>query len=320
MKANVDTFKLENSRISMEVREVQSVTCHWHDCLEVVWVVRGQTTLYESNMQYHLAAGDVYVVNYNETHKILSEDEPALLAFLYIDYRYFSKDVPNLKEISFAHYSFSHTPNPDAALASCRRYMVSLFDLLNKKRDKDAEKAAEELTGPFLKLLVNTFQYIYYVKENGRYLDIVSRSNLTAEQMERLHRITYYIYMHCHGKLTLDELAQTEFYSRFHISHFIKRAFGLSYQDTLSLCRSTIAERILLSTDYNLDEIATLVGFSTRSQFCRHFRKWHDMSPSQYRRENAPDVPGNLNITFPVDYETARSSLFETGTKRQSAR
>jgi xylan 1,4-beta-xylosidase len=296
--------------VSMSVQEVTSVTCHWHDVLEVIWIIRGRATVCESTMKYPLQAGDIYVVNYNETHKIICENEPAVIGFLFIDYRHFSKYVPNLKEISFAHYAFSTVPNPDSALASCRKYMASAYDLLNEggvetDAEADAEKI-EDLIAPFVRLLIDTFQYIYYVKdEDGNYIDILSENNLTRKQLERLHRITYYIYMNCHEKLTLDELANTELYNRFYISHFIKKAFGLSYQETVSLSRAVVSERLLLSTDFNLDDIAETVGFSSRGQYCNHFRKWHGMSPSQYRRENREDAPGNIDNTFPLSYREA---------------
>jgi AraC-like DNA-binding protein len=160
-----------------------------------------------------------------------------------------------------------------------------------------------------MKLLVDTFQYIYYVKEDGRYLDRLYRTDLTPKQMERIHRITWYIYMNCGEKITLDQLARTEFYSRFHISHFIKRAFGLSYQETLSLSRAVVSERILLATDFNLDQVAALAGFSTRSQYCNHFKRWHGISPARYRKENAAGAQGNLDITFPVSHQAAQALL-----------
>jgi AraC-like DNA-binding protein len=294
----------DDMHVSMQVHEVTSITCHWHDVLEVIWIISGRATVCESTMRYPLRTGDIYVVNYNETHKIICEDEPAVIGFLFIDYRYFSKYAPNLKEISFAHYAFSTAPNPDAALVSCRKYMATTYELLNSK-DAGAEEV-EDLIAPFIRLLIDTFQYIYYVKdEDGKYIDIISQNNLTKKQLERLHRITYYIYMNCHEKLTLDELANTELYNRFYISHFIKKAFGLSYQETVSLSRAVVSERLLLSTDFSLDEVAAAVGYSSRGQYCNHFKKWHGISPSQYRRENREDAPGNIDNTFPLSHAEA---------------
>ncbi|MDR0520097.1 MAG: AraC family transcriptional regulator [Clostridiales Family XIII bacterium] len=294
--------------VSMQVQEVTSVTCHWHDFLEVIWIIRGSAVVCESTMRYPLCEGDIYVVNYNETHKIICDSEPAVIGFLFVDYRYFSKYIPNLKEISFAHYAFSTAPNPDAALVSCRKYMASAYSLLNREDVKPAE--VEDMAVPFLKLIVDTFQYIYYVKDkDGNYIDILSQNNLTKKQLERLHRITYYIYMNCGEKLRLDDLANTELYNRFYISHFIKKAFGLSYQETVSLSRAVISERMLLGTDSSLDEIASAVGFSSRGQYCSHFRKWHGMSPTQYRRENREDAPGNVDNIFVMQRAEAEEAI-----------
>jgi AraC-like DNA-binding protein len=295
----------------MELLELRSEACHWHDSIEVVWVLRGNVCLYESNMKYLLKPGDIYVVNYNETHKMHAEGEDdALIASLYIDYEYFSKYIPNLKEISFAHYCFSNTPEPDEALKECRDYMRQIFEFVADETHMQHNwRQAEKLTAKFLEIIVDTFQYIYYVKENGHYMDILARNDMHPDQMRRLHHLTYYIYMNCQEKLTLDDIARTEFYSRFHVSHFIKKAFGLSYQETVTMSRAILSERLLIETDFNLDEIASMVGFSTRSQYCQQVRKWHDQSPSQYRKMNSPDAPDNQDVFSPVEYSAVKDII-----------
>jgi len=296
--------------IEVSIIKAASAACHWHDQIEVIWVISGALELTESHLSYRLVAGDVFVVNYNEAHRFAAGPD-CVIALAHFDHRYFAKDIPHLKEISFAHYCFSRSENPDAALENCRRFLATLYRLLHRER-RDAGLAGklETMMSFFVKLLVDTFQYRYYIKQEGVYRNTLDRSpGLSPEQLRRMQRLTFYIHNNCNESLTLDSVAETEFYSRFTISHFIKKAFGLSFQETVCLSRVVMAERILIDTDFGLDEIATLVGFSNRSQFCDQFKKWHGLPPSLYRKQNKAGAPGNLDIAFPLEEEEIAALL-----------
>jgi len=282
---------------------VANMGCHWHDALEIIWVLSGEIAMKESNLLCNLKQGDIYVVNYNETHKISTDGEPAVIVSVHIDYRYFTKYIPNLKEISYTHYFFSKNLELEDSLENCRRFIKELYRLyFSGVPAEDRNKKIEAITRSFLILIIDTFQYVYYEKRDNTYHDFLDRSNnLSHEQLKRLHRLTHYIYTHCHDKLTLDDVAGTEYYSRFYVSHFIKKAYGLSYQETVCLSRVMISERLLIGTDYNMDSIAVMVGFSTRNQYCRQFKKWHGISPSQFRKENSPGSPGSKDVIFNCD-------------------
>ena len=284
------------------VMDVSNMGCHWHDALEIVWVLSGEASIKESNLLSHLKEGDIYVVNYNETHKITAVKEPATLLFIHVDYNYFTKYIPNIVEISYTHYCFSKNLDMEEALKNCRDSIRVLYPFLCRDpSEKGLNEKIEVLSHALLKLIIDTFQHVFYERGEKGYRDCIDRSrNLSHDQLRRLHRLTHYIYTNCHEKLKLDDVAGTEFYSRYYVSHFIRKAYGLSYQETVSLSRVMISERLLIGTDYNMDAIADIVGFSTRSQYCNQFKKWHGISPSKFRKENSPGSPGNDDILFPA--------------------
>jgi len=305
--------------MTVKVIDVDRIGCHWHDALEVVWVLSGEIYLKESNMPYFLKQGDIYVVNYNETHRIKAINGNATVMFLYFDYRYFQKYIPNLNEISYEHYCFSTNLDLEDALTKCRAAMKELYPLLTLEsagsvieaaEADDSLSAVESLAQSFIKLLINTFQYTHYTRSGDSYRAAIDKSpNLSKEQIKRLHTLTHYIYMNSNEKLTLSDVAESVFYSKFYISHFIKKAYGLNFQETLCLSRVTISERLLIGTDYTMDNIAEIVGFSTRNQYCHQFKKWHGVTPSQFRKENSPDNPENTDIISPSDVSKIKSLI-----------
>jgi hypothetical protein len=206
--------------VKMEVMQISNIARHWHDCLEVIWVIDGELNVSESNILFQLKTGDVYVANYNETHKLFSTSEAAFVAILYIDHKYYKEDFPNLDVISFSHYCFSNNFEVKDSLANIRKLLVSLYKNLNGHHTSAKSQAKiKPLMHSLILLLIDTFQYIYFKKTGDGYTEMLDKSvALTKEQIDRIHRLTSFIYFNSAGKLTLDDLAKSENYSKFYVS------------------------------------------------------------------------------------------------------
>lgn len=60
---------------------------------------------------------------------------------------------------------------------------------------------------------------------------------------------------------------------------------GWSYKRVLDDTRANLARRYLANPRHSLSEISFLLGFSEQSAFSRAFRRWHGMSPNEYRAQ-----------------------------------
>ena len=63
---------------------------------------------------------------------------------------------------------------------------------------------------------------------------------------------------------------------------------GTSYSDVLQQVRHDMACHYLLSPNYQVLQVAYVLGFSDPSNFSRAFRRWTGLTPNQYRQHN-PD-------------------------------
>jgi len=62
-------------------------------------------------------------------------------------------------------------------------------------------------------------------------------------------------------------------------------AHDTTFQDTLDSTRQNLAAGYIEKSHLAITEIAYLLGFSDASNFTRAFRRWHGVSPRQYRVE-----------------------------------
>ncbi len=92
-------------------------------------------------------------------------------------------------------------------------------------------------------------------------------------------------YMETHfDTVTEDEVAKYCNVSYHYFSYIFKKTMGKSFREYISMLRFREAEKLLLSTDKSITEIAYACGFSTSSYFISKFKLHKNMTPSQFRK------------------------------------
>lgn len=85
--------------------------------------------------------------------------------------------------------------------------------------------------------------------------------------------------------LTLEKLSRIACMSRFNFCRAFKERFGQTLISYLNGIRLKNAIRLLRNSDYNITEIAHLVGYRTMGHFDRVFRAAYKVSPREYRKK-----------------------------------
>ncbi len=100
-----------------------------------------------------------------------------------------------------------------------------------------------------------------------------------------IKRAVEYIHANYMSELHIEDLAS---YIGFTRSHFYKKfveKMGVSPKEYLTSVRLEKALGLMRSKEYSLDQIAGLVGYEDYTSFARIFRKYHGMSPKEYREQ-----------------------------------
>jgi AraC family transcriptional regulator len=85
-------------------------------------------------------------------------------------------------------------------------------------------------------------------------------------------------------QLTIDDMARTAMFSKFHFSRVFQRATGVSPGRFLSAIRLQEAKRLLMSTTLSVTEISHRVGYASVGTFSSRFSSSVGVSPTTYRR------------------------------------
>lgn len=85
-------------------------------------------------------------------------------------------------------------------------------------------------------------------------------------------------------QITMDDMASTAMFSKFHFSRIFLRVTGISPGRFLSALRLQEAKRLLLTTAMTVADISHVVGYNSIGTFSSRFRASVGVSPSEYRQ------------------------------------
>lgn len=108
-------------------------------------------------------------------------------------------------------------------------------------------------------------------------------------------RVIEAMYQRVGDDLTVDDMARTAMYSKFHFSRMFRHVTGVSPGRFLSAVRFQEAKRLLASTSLSVAEISNRVGYSSLGTFSTRFKSSVGVTPTEYRRSGMSIPPISVN-------------------------
>ncbi|WP_128655269.1 helix-turn-helix domain-containing protein [Paenibacillus sp. 598K] len=99
----------------------------------------------------------------------------------------------------------------------------------------------------------------------------------------RIEEALHYLSEHMREPIRIETMARHIGLSPSRLSHMFKEAVGLSIIDALNRMRIRQATLFLEHTDLTASEVAYEVGFHNYNHFILQFKKWHRLTPTEYR-------------------------------------
>jgi AraC-like DNA-binding protein/beta-xylosidase len=266
---------MENLPLNISLESIVDYPLHWHNCLEIIFVLRGIVYVQMESEIYELEEREIEIINPDEPHRIYSDDENNRLLIFKMDLDFFEKYYNDVKNIYFYTNSSKEGVQEKEKYQVLRRFLSILaYEAIQKSEDYDEE--IEEQMVKLLFHLLNNFHYLIYDEEGLKENDV---------QFERYHRISKFIYNNYMNKISLQDIAKREFLSSYYLSHEIKNMAGTNFMDFLNSTRVHESVKLLLDTEKTLSEISEEVGFSHTRYYNKYFKMYYNTTPLQYRKK-----------------------------------
>lgn len=265
--------------VSISLATVINYPLHWHNSIEILYVLKGNLNIVIGSDKYELVEKDLEIVNIDETHSITSSDKDNRVLIFHIEPYFFEKYYNDIENMFFFTNTTDDKAQENDKYDVLRTFLAEITcEAIQKQEDYDKE--TKNILIDLLYYLINNFHYLMY--END---DLKGKEEL----LERYHRISKYIFNNYNDNITLQDIAKKEFLSTDYLSHGIKDVTGYSFTDLLNSSRIEEALKLLLDTDKTISEISEDVGFSHTRYFNKHFKIHYKYTPLQYRKKFKAD-------------------------------
>lgn len=290
------------TKINLFLHSVNYVQNHWHESLEILFILKGNVNIVIDDTLYNLKQEDVIVINMNEIHTVSADGDNMILALqIPIDFiKYHYEDIENIK---FCNSGFLEDENRD--IVDEIRHILAKTMWAYSKEEEGCEVKIQALVLELIYILCRDF------KEKN------SLNNKSSNKYsERVKRIIEFIDKNYKEEISLSSLAEREYLSSAYLSKFFSRYMGKNFHGYLSSIRLEHAVKDLIYTDLSITEIAFNNGFSNEKTFFNLFKENYGQTPNSYRKKvktNLKEIETkNRNFNYiKIDEDKIYKSLFK---------
>lgn len=281
----------EGQHLSVRLYRLISHPIHIHDGIEIMYVINGSVKVKISYGSFIMEKGDFIVINGYEVHSAEPVGEAPVIGSIFVGNEIFS---PKEGLIMWDKNSLKSNVEAYGKLSKKIEEII-IASINNNSCPKDVIDYMHDI---FLLLRINYKWEKFNLLNRGRnpYFD-------NATILKSLNSLLIYMYTRYDEKLTLETVANHFSFSKYYFSHFIKQAFGMSFQECLNKVRADRAEIEILGTSNPIGDICYQMGFSSPHYFSKYFKSFFELTPSAYRSRYRKETITYKNIE--EDYKAA---------------
>lgn len=298
------------------VSRIYEQPVHNHqDDLEIIVVLKGSVKEIIGYRTILLKEGEVMIINDRDIHGTYETEEENLVLTIHINTAYFKKFNPAAYgEFFLMAATYLNDRRYDRPVEELRD---KLFDIAKAQiTQSSSDEKMDTLGKELLAMLLENFQYFYYSTAVGGYFINRYEGKNNQAQAARIRSLMYYLWENFNQKITLQEYADENHINMYYLSHVIKESTGLNFQDMLNFIRVEESEPLLLDTDKKISEIAFDCGFSATRYYVKHFERWFNVSPEEYRAKHLSRVKLKMNETI-LDGDSAIEAINEFSSEKR---
>lgn len=249
---------------------------HFHEFDKVVVLLSGHVDYTVEDITYALKPWDVLLVKHHTIHKaLIDKTEPYDRVIIYLDGKYFDRIMPNaglMDCFEKADKDGRQRITPDDGQQE--RLAAALEDYEAAMRDKElgAEAIRDTQMVKFL-VLINRI----YASGSA------APDRAEATRDPKIAAVLSYINENLGRELSVDELAEQAYLSRYHFMRLFKAQTGSTVHAYVRQKRLLYAARLIREGE-SAARAAAESGFSDYSAFHRAFRECFGISPGQLKK------------------------------------
>ena len=251
---------------------------HFHDCLELNYIISGSGINYIEDKKYIMKPGDLYLIN-NFEHHISAPDKSLVMKILVFDPKYiWQYDINNYEYLAPFYSKGKRFSNLINLKGDQLDKVRSIFDELEKEWIKQDKGYQLFIRSKLMELLAVIYRHLSTREQ-------LENAYALQTSYERIRPSVEYINEHYNETLNLETLARLSCMSRTYFCSYFKNVMKTTLTEYIELIRINKACLLLRTTNNSILDICYSSGFNNISSFNTCFKKICCITPTQYRKQ-----------------------------------
>lgn len=249
-----------------------SILSHWHDGIELIFMLEGTLNMVCGNLADSISPGDLVVVNPNQMHAAVSGKTDVKYYALCVDETLLSDFCAN-------------------TIAS--RYILPVIQrkqrFQNLIHDENINQILSRLFGEYeqkrtaYELAMQADVLLLFALLSRDYIDDSDNPVVINTQFEQVIK---YIDEHFTENISTESIAKKFTFNKSHFCRKFKSQTGMSFVPYLNQLRMDLAYSLLTTTNKSISSIAAECGYNDLNYFSRKFHEFYGMTASTFRQQS----------------------------------
>jgi AraC-like DNA-binding protein len=261
---------------------------HWHEQIEILYVLEGQLTALINGKTWDGRQGDIFIIDTGLIHGFSEPSPESSVRIFQFGREIFDEPLTLTEDRQVKKPVFGGT----CQISPLRDRSVYLL-VKTILTDINREFQKKEQGYRFV-IKSDLYKLAAFLLRNMAAEEAVNSGRITVEKNHTryLEQIFSYMYRNFDNPdLKLDDAAREVGLSKYYLTRFLKEQTGLGYHDHLARVRLSRARQFLAESDIPVIDIAYQCGFYSLTTFNRLFKKHTGTIPSAYRNQNILSPP-----------------------------
>lgn len=283
---HIEEFRLPNLESTFQlygahwrsVEPLWSYPQHDHPLFEINLVLEGQQIMVLNGKPLVQRPGDLLIIRPRESHSS-SVGSNSLMSYFCL---HFDIDDPWFRQLLCS----SNRPlyPADSAVASqIRPALDKLLELCRHKHPFTIADRMQTLSAAFelCSLLGDALSH----SANGLLTHSQHRLQIAGRIADQIEQVAGDAHEQEHVLMGIREMARVMGYSPSYCNRVFHQVYGMSPRQYMSSLKLRRAKQLLLDHGLTIEQIAVQLGYKDIAHFSRQFKRWTDLSPSQFRQQ-----------------------------------
>lgn len=260
-----------NVKFDIYYTDNQIIPNHWHNDLEILYIIESSMDIKCNEKAYTLENGDFFIFNSGDIHYTHSKNATKVV-LLQIPYDFLNRVIPNYDEIIFEQYFPKKKISETSSLQQVHSFLLHMKEVCEKE-----EEGYALLFGGYLNCL------LYELYKHHSYRKKIP-SHGEDKSMNRLKEIITYIEKHYAEPISLANIANDFALNPEYFCRYFKKNMGFTFLEYVNMVRLPYIYDDLLHTTSTISQIQEKHGFTNNKVFHRMFKQVYGCTPSEIRK------------------------------------